>query len=403
MEPLRLLLNQLEVASVFNTDWQKEFEQEFPIGSVTQVKIPQRFTIRDGLAYTPQPLNRLTTTINCNQIMGVDFEWDSFEKALNMERASEEIRQQYLEPAAAQMAQEMDSRAALFAYQNTNNFVGVLGTDPNAVTTFAQARQRMKELACPPRGEKALCIPPAVSTSMVPAVQSLFNPSSEISQQYKEGSLGKLHGFEVYECMSLFRHTAGTWAGAVTVNTANAANGGSSLAINATVGDTFNAGDKFTIANVNQVNPMTRRLLSTTVKNFTILAPLVALGAGNAADVLQISPAIFGPGSQYQNVDAIPANTAPLTLFTGTGAPNGKTGAIALAMHGMAFGMAAVKLEEPKATELTSQTRDPNTRIAMRFVRSWDAPQSKMINRYDSVFGFGQLYSDSCAVALLCG
>src|SRR5215472_16821217 len=98
MEPLRILLNSLEVARAFNTEWTKEFEQEFPIGSVTQVKIPQRFVIRDGLGYTPQALNRLTTTINCNQIIGVDFEWDSFEKALNMERSDAEIRRQYLEP-----------------------------------------------------------------------------------------------------------------------------------------------------------------------------------------------------------------------------------------------------------------------------------------------------------------
>ena len=60
MDALRLLLNKLEVVSCFNTEWQKEFEQEFPIGSVSQVKIPQRFTIRDGLGYNPQAINRLT-------------------------------------------------------------------------------------------------------------------------------------------------------------------------------------------------------------------------------------------------------------------------------------------------------------------------------------------------------
>ncbi len=79
MDALRLLLNKLEVVACFNTEWQKEFEQEFPIGSVTQVKIPQSFLIRDGLGYNPQGINRLTTTVNCNQIMGVDFEWDSFD------------------------------------------------------------------------------------------------------------------------------------------------------------------------------------------------------------------------------------------------------------------------------------------------------------------------------------
>lgn len=401
MEPLRLLLNKLEVAAVFNTEWQKEFEQEFAIGSSTQVKIPQRFTVTDGLGYNPQALNRLTTVINCNLIKGVHFEWDSFEKALNMERSTEEIRRQYLEPAAAQLSQAVDSQAAIFATQNANNFVGVLGVDPTSVTTFAQARQRMFELACPPDGEKALCIPPQFSTSMVPALQSLLNPQDDISKQFKEGSLGKLHGFDVYECMSLQRQTAGTQAGATTVNTANANNGGNQIGINATVGDTWLVGDKFSIANVNQVNPMTRTFLSPLAKQFTVLQALTAAGGGAAGDFLVVSPAIFGPGSQYQNVDALPANTAAITSWPGTTAPSGKSGAVGLAIHGDAFGMVGVRLEEPKATELTSQTRDPKTRIAIRFTRTWAPVESKMINRYDMVFGFGQLYSDSCAVAMV--
>lgn len=400
MEALRLLLNKLEVCSAFNTEWQKEFEQEFPIGSTAQVKIPQRFVIRDGLGYNPQGINRLTTTVNCNQIMGVDFEWDDFEQALNMERSKEEIRRQYLEPAVAQMAQETDSRAAQFAYQNTNNIVGVLGSDPNTVTTFAQARQRLFELACPPGGEKALCIPPQFSTSMVPALQTLLNPQNDISKQFKEGSLGKLHGFDVYECMSLWRHTCGTVAGAFSVNTGNANNGGNQIGVNLTAGDTINAGDVITIANANQVNPMTRRYLSLVPKQFVVLQPLVATGGGAAADYLIVSPAIFGPGSQYQNVDNIPVNNAAITRFPGTAAPNGASGAQALVIHGDAFAFVGVKLEEPRATEMTTQTRDPETRAAVRFVRMWDPVQAKMINRWDSVFGFGQLYADSCAVRI---
>lgn len=397
MDALRFLLNKLEVLSIFNTEWQKEFERDFPIGSVTQVKIPQSFLIRDGLGYSPQALNRLTTTINCNQILGVDFEWDSFEQALNMERSKEEIRKQYLEPAVAQMAQEWDSRAAQFAYQNTNNGVGTMGADPNTVAIFAQARQRLFELACPPGGEKALCIPPQYSTSMVPALQSLLNPQDDISKQFKEGSLGKLHGFDVYECMSLWRHTAGTAAAhAVTVNTANANNGGNQLGITGTAADTFLPGDIITIANVNQVNPRTRRFLSPVVKQFVVLQPLTLAGGGAAADFLILSPSIFGPGSQYQNVDAIPVNGATVTpAFT-----SAQSGAQALAIHGDAFGVAGVKLEEPKATEMTSQARDPETKMALRFIRMFDPVQSKMINRWDSVGGFGQLYSDSCAVRI---
>lgn len=181
-EALRLLINKLVVAGIFNTDWKKDFEQDFPVGDTVRIKLPQRFTIRDGLGYTPQPINRLNTTAAINIVKGVDFEYDDMEKMLKMERSLEEISEQYIEPAVAQIAQEIDSQAALFAYQWTNNFVGTLGVDPNAIAIFEQARQRLFELACPPSGEKMFCIPPAVNTAMVPALVSLLNPSSQIFQ-----------------------------------------------------------------------------------------------------------------------------------------------------------------------------------------------------------------------------
>lgn len=399
-EALRLLLNKLEVAQFFNTEYNKEFDREFPIGEVVRVKLPQRFLIRDGLGYSPQAINRINTTVTCNQIFGVDFEWDSFEQALLMERSKEEISRQYLEPAMAQIAQEIDSRAALFAYQNANNIVGQLGVDPNNPATFMQARQRMIELACPPGGEKGMIVPPAVNTALVPALQSLFNPASEISEQYKEGSLGKLWGFDWYESMSLFRHTAGTWTvPAANTISATANQSGNQLLVSNTNGDTYNVGDVFSIANVNEVNPMTRRALSTVPKQFVVTAPLTGTGG---PDTLSISPAIFGPGSQYQNVDSLPAANALMTLFPGTPNPNGKSGAQALWIHRDAFALVGVKLESPKATELTSQARDKKTGIPIRFVRMFDPIQSKMVNRWDTCIGFGQLYADACAGRVLC-
>src|SRR5215469_8660131 len=211
MEALRLLLNKLEVAQFFNTEYNKEFEQEFPVGATVQVKLPQRFIVRDGLGYSPQPVNRITTSVTCNYIKGIDFEWDSIEKALNMERSQEEISKQYIEPAVAQLAQQIDIDAATFAYLNCNNIVGQLGTDPSTTTTIMQARQRLMELACPPSGEKGFIVPPSVNTALVPALQSVFNPASDISKQYKQGSIGKLMGFDWYESMSLQRFTAGNW------------------------------------------------------------------------------------------------------------------------------------------------------------------------------------------------
>jgi hypothetical protein len=202
-------------------------------------------------------------------------------------------------------------------------------------------------------------------------------------------------GFDFYESVSLYQHTAGTWAGAVTVN--GAGQSGSTLNVTCTTGDTFFVGDVVAIASVNPVNPGTRRKVGASTKQFTITSPTV--GAASAA-TLTISPAIFGPGSQYQNVDALPANGAALTLFPGTSSPNAKVGTNGLAFQRDAFALVGVSLEEPKGSvEVCRQYRDENTGIAVRFLRQFDGRLSKMINRFDVLLGFGALYPDNCASA----
>jgi hypothetical protein len=400
MESLRILVNQLKVAGYMNTDYNKEFTREFAVGETVRVKLPQRFKTRAGLGYNPQALDRQYTTVTCNQIFGVDFEWDSVEKALKMERGEEAIRSEYLKPAMAAIANDIDSRAALFAYQNTNNIVGILGTNPTSMTTFEQARERMVNLACPP-GKKTLTVVPQVNTSMVPSLASFLNPSRQISDQYLEGFLGKLSGFDVWEDVNLYQHTAGTAGTAAAITISGAQAGGSTITITGTAGETFLTGDVISIDDVRMVNPQSRRIVGAEDKQFVVTQDLTLTGG---VDTLNISPAIVGPGlypaGQYQNVNALPLTTAVVTLFPGTPAPQGLTGTQNLALHRDAFAMVGVKLEVPKAVEMSSQQRDPETGIAVRFVRMFDPVQSRMINRFDVLMGFGSLYADSCAVRM---
>lgn len=394
MEGLRLLKNKLQVAQFFNTSYNKEFKKEFPIGDTLTIKKPQQFQERSGLGYAPQALSRQTTTVVVDQLFGIDFEWDSVEAALTMERGAERIRETYLEPAMATLAQSIDSRAALWAYQHTNNVVGALGTDPTDMTVFGAARQRLVELAAP-GGKRGVIIPPQVNTSMVNAMKGLFQADDEISKQYKDGTIGKFQGFRWFESMSLYSHTAGTWAGAVTVAGANQS--GSSLVVNCTSGDTFKKGDKIGIGGTFAVNPMTKRITTTAQnKQVSIMADTTAT---STTATIQISPAISFT-APYQNISALPANGAALTLWPGTTAPNGKTGKVGVALTDQAFALVGVDLEIPKAAEVSSRTRDPETGISVAFVRMFDPQQRKMINRFDVLLGFGDLYPDNGAVAI---
>jgi hypothetical protein len=403
MTCLDLLENKRAVSQFFNTDYSKEFKLKFPVGDTIRVPFPQQFTVRNGLTYNPQAINRRHATVTVQDPFGIDFDWDSAEEALKAPRGQEKVEKEILAPAMAQLAQEIDSRAALFAYQNAASVVGILGTNPTSFDgSTAAARETMVELACPEGMERAFCCPPAVMRALKNNAITYFNPVADISKQYRTGIIGHADSFEMYESMSLWRHTAGTWAAAVTLGAALTGTGDTSITVTCTTGDTFNAGDKIALANILPVNPATRRTFGLTAKTFTVLTAATGV-AGSAT--LSISPPIYGPGSQYQNVNALPAVGTALTLWPGTTTPNGKTGTIALALHPNAFGMVGIELEEPKASsvELVSQKRDPDSGNAVRFIRQFDGQLSRMINRFDVQIGFGSFYNDACAVAVACG
>jgi hypothetical protein len=214
---------------------------------------------------------------------------------------------------------------------------------------------------------------------------------------WKQGTIGQLAAFEFFESNSIWTHTAGTWAGVVKV--IGSGQSGASLVIQGTAGDTINPGDKFNIAAVNMVNPMTRRSAGPlTLRTFTCPAGFTLTGG---SDTINILPPIFGPGSQYQNVDALPLTNAALTLWPGTTTPNGKAGTVGLALSREAFALVGGKLYLPKAVESAAQQQDPDSGIAIRKVIAWDPVRSMQVNRYDSLIGFGNLYQQNGAVAVL--
>ena len=393
---LRLLVNKLVVNEYFNRQWQGDFDKEFAPGSSIQVKFPQRWNVTDGMGYNPQSVNRLSTTVSLDQWLQIGFEWDDYEVAVKLERSEAELEANYFEPAAAAMAQEWDSRSALFAYQNASNVVGILGTSPTSVSAYYQARRVMMENASP-MGPRVTCWSSEMMQQLGVNIATFFQPPDELSSMFKDGALGKIAGFNVFESNSLYSHTAGTWAGAVTVT--GAGQSGSSLIITGSNGDTLKKGDKISVANMNGVNPMTKRVAGVaTAKRLTVQQDFTLTGG---SDTISILPAIYGPGTQYQNVDALATNGAALTLWPGTAAPNGKVGTVALAMGKNAFAFVGARLYVPKSTESAGQAYDKQTQIGIRKVHAWDPVRSMNVHRMDSLGGFGNFYqdNDACCIA----
>ena len=353
----------------------------------------------DGIR--PSGHQRIKTSIALDQWIQCSFEWDDYEAAVKLERSEAELRENYLEPAAAAIAQDIDSRCANFARINASNVVGALGTDPTAVDNYYAARQIMLEEACPP-GKRAMLISSSMMATLGSKITSVFHPADEITKVWKEGALGRLAGFDFFESNSLYSHTAGTWNVAGVTVTSAVTSGSTSFVVTGTASDTFLAGDKISILNVNRVNPMTRRVAGkAAARTFTVTQPLTLVGSGNALDVLHVLPAIYGPGSPYQNVDALPGAGAALTLWPGTTSPAGKVGTVGVALSKYAFAIVGAKLFVPTAVEQSGAAQDPQTGLSIRKVKAWDPVRSMQINRMDSLLGLGNLYQANGAVAVV--
>lgn len=400
-ESLDVLVNKIAIGAHFNTDVQKEFDHDFAPGETVRVPYPVEFLIRTGLDYSAQPINMRHTTVSCTDIFGIDFEWNSFEEALDLSRDKAYLKRNFVDSPMAQLAQEIETRAGTWAKNYTSTLVGTLGTDPtDFYGSSSAARQKMVELACPPDGDHGIFVTPSLMRELKKTNSTAFNPQVDVSKMIRTGVVGYGDNFDWYESVSVVAHTAGTWAAAVTV-TSQPADGSTSVTITATAGDTFKLGDKFSFASVYPTNPRTRLKVSSSAKTFTVTQDLTAAGGG--ADVLNFWPPVYGPGNVYQNVTALPAAAAALTLWPGTTAPNGKSGTVNLALHRNAFALVNVEFSNPKEggnVRIARQLRDEDTGITIAFLRMFDGYYRKWITRFDVCMGFGNLYSDQCAVAI---
>jgi len=411
LESLRQLTNPLEILPFFNTEYNAEFETEVPIGDTLRIPFPKQFIAQQDntLAYTPQPIQSRHASVTVDQISKVHFEWDSVELALRMPRGEERIKRDIIKPAITTIRNDMESRAAKYAYQNTTNVVGILGTQPTTFdAVFGAAGQRMAEIGAPP-GDWGMFLTPGVTRTLRASVVSQFNPPDAISKMWKKGLIGEVNTFDTYQSNSLWQHTSGAWAGVVEIATAPVSAGlatpipeTSTLSLTQTNGDTYKAGDKINIANVFDVNPVTYRSTGV-LKQFTITASVTT--AGTAASIV-VRPPVIGPGSPYQNVDALPVAGADLTLFPGTNtagvAATAKTGFQSLALGRQAFALVNVKMANPPSGggTLSSYARDPETGISVSVLRAFDPNLRKWINRIETLYGFGCLYNERDAVVV---
>jgi hypothetical protein len=217
---LSLLKNSLAIGKYFDDQYSGEYAKKYAIGSTLRIAQSQRYiNQRNDMTFNPQAFDRPTTRSSSTRPRRSRLQWESIEKALDMERGEERVEEIYIKPAIAYIRQAIESDLAQFAAQNSNMVVGALGTNPTTYDgTSAAALQALGEMGCPIDDENlGLFVPYAVNRAVKTGAISLPSAVQPTTKQFRTGYVEHSDGFDWYRSNSLYTHTAGTWAGAVTM------------------------------------------------------------------------------------------------------------------------------------------------------------------------------------------
>lgn len=359
----------------------RTLEKEFGVkganrGDTVRIRKPVQFTVRDGAAWSGQNIDEQYTSLTLNYQKGIDFSMSSKERKLDLDSLTEDL----IRPAVVRLANEVDRIILRDATQAVAQAVGTVASTPSSMQTYLDGGVLLTNQACP-RGAKqrSVLMSAEMEGDIVQALALYRNDPSKISAQFNTAEMDIAAGMNWNLDQNVYTHTYGTYAGTPKVN--GASQSGSSLITDgwSSGASTLNEGDIFTIANVYDVNPVTKQRLSN-LKQFVVTS---TISDSSGAMTIAISPSIVGPGDPYQNVNALPANDANLNV-------RGTTGQIStqgLIMHKQAVTLAIVPLEQPDGVNQAAMKYDDKSGVGLRYIEWYDGDTDLWKSRFDVVFG----------------
>lgn len=350
----------------------------YKAGDTIYTSKPARYVPQDTFDITSSIQDsveeKAALTLDIQKTVGMEI--DTFEFATEVDLKNTIKR--FVVPAAESIAQHVEQEMIARSTDATYNLVGTAGSNTFTVADVLAGRTKLNQNLCP-RSDRSFLLNSASGAAAVDARKGLFQSSTEIDKQYKEGMVGLADGFDWYENELINVHTNGTDTDPAAM-AGTTAEGASTINIDALGAgtDTVTKGTVFTIAGVNKVHPITKVDLGV-LQQFVVTADATASGG---AVTLSISPSIYAGSNGLQNVTALPADNAVVTFATGAA-----SGSFAqnLQYGKSAFKMVSVPLIMPTNAELAAQETVDGITVAV--VRDFDVLQRRMITRLDFLGG----------------
>lgn len=370
--------NNLQMASRVARRWDSDYLGSTKIGDTLNVRVPGFYPYRSGATANPNGYNDTYVPVTLAQ-GGADILLTSKELTLNVD----DFKQNVVKPLMATVYQQIDAsiiaNAKLF-----NQFYGKVGTAVTNITPFLDAKAVMEtQAAVRDDGKLSGLLNPYMQAGMIGGMASYLNPTKEISEQYRNGSIGNAGGLDFFSTANAPTQTCGTWSGTLTVTTTLPADGASAFTIAGMTG-TFNIGENFTIQGVHAVNPQGKGVQGE-LKQFVVTSQV--------STTVNFSPAMILTGP-LQNIDALPTSGAAVypwgvdaasALTAGTG----QVVKTSLAFHedAIALGFADIMDVEGFGGASSTRMKDDQTGLRCRSLFWYNGVDDTALFRLDVLFG----------------
>jgi hypothetical protein len=350
------------------------------IGSTLRVRKPNQYVRTTGSRVMDvQDQAETNGSITVATQDHVDMRFNSAELSLSID----DISKRYIEPAVSVLVSGIEADYLAYATKATYNVAGTAGTAITSLVAPGAARAKINQ-GLAPKDNRNIQMDSVTMGGLVNGVAAYFNPSGDISKQYREGMVARTSMADYYENERIWTLTNTDDVTADTDAAALVTDGGSTIDMHTLLPVAKQTvGSVFTIAGVYACHPETKAAYRH-LQQFTI----TAIGATTTT----VSPAFYLTGAK-KNVVSSTGGTLATTDFnaktlTFVGAAS-TSYAMPLMYHKEAFQFVTADL--PLMDDAHKCVRRVQDGLALRVWQASDIRNDELLMRIDILYGMAAL------------
>jgi len=377
-EALRLAHEKLSFIGTINRQFDSSFgRSDGKIGDTLRIRKPSQYTRRTGSRVMDvQDATEQNTTLVTATQDGVDMRFNSRELSLDLQNFSKH----HLEPAMAVMTSGIESDVLQGCAKLTYNVAGTAGSPPTDLAAIGAARAKMNQNLAPKDGNRCLQMDSVTMGGLVNGLKGLFQDSTQIKEQYREGMVGRTGMADFYENERVWTMANSSDVSGITLDTYAPVSGDVDIDITgASAAPT--AGMVFTIAGMYDVHSETKAAFSH-LKQFTVTSATTA--------EIVFTPAIYLTGAR-KNVgdsvgDDVTVSTTAALVWVGSASTSYVQN---LMYHKDAYTFATAELPlMSDAAKCVVKTYDG---LSIRVWQASDIRNDELLTRIDMLYGYAAI------------